>query len=130
MNRSEKREQAFSLLFEKEFFKDMPFDEIEEIFSENIAPLSEYAKELFEGTVAHADELDEIISVYSKDWKIQRIPKVNLSILRLALYELIYEEDVPESVVINEAVELAKKYSGKDDSSYINGILGNYLRNK
>lgn len=130
MNRSEKREQAFSLLFEREFFKEMPLEEIEEVFSENIAPLTEYAKELFEGAVSHFDELDEIISQYSKDWKIHRIPKVNLSILRLALFEIIYEDDVPESVVINEAVELAKKYSGKEDSAYINGILGNYLRSK
>lgn len=130
MNRSEKREQAFSLLFEREFFKEMPLDEIEEVFSENIAPLTEYAKELFESTVARIDELDEVISSYSRDWKINRIPKVNLAILRLALFELIYEEGVPESVVVNEAVELAKKYSGKEDSAYINGILGSYLRNK
>lgn len=130
MNRSEMREQAFTLLFEREFFKDLPLTEIEEVFSENIAPLSEYAKEVFEGTVSHKEELDEIISTYSKDWKINRIPKVNLSILRLALYEIIYVENIPENVAINEAVELAKKYSGKEDSAYINGILGSYSRSK
>lgn len=130
MNRSEKREQAFSLLFEREFFKDMPLEKIEEVYSDNIAPLTEYAKELFESTASHVEEIDAIIAEYSKDWKINRIPKVNLSILRLALFEMIYEDDVPESVAINEAVELAKKYSGKEDSAYINGILGNYSRNK
>lgn len=130
MNRSEMREQALVLLFEKEFFRDMPVEEIEEIYSENVAPLSEYGKEAFENTLSHMDELDEIIAKYSTSRRINRIPKINLSILRLALYEMIYSDGVPAGVAVNEAVELAKKYSGKDDYSFINGILGSYIRNK
>ena len=130
MNRSEMREQAFVLLFEKEFFKDKPVEEIEEIYSENMAALSDYAKESFENTVLHKAEFDEIIEKYSNGWKLNRIPKVNLSILRLALYEIIYVDGVPENVAINEAVELAKKYSGKEDFAFINGILGSYSRSK
>ncbi len=126
MNRTEMREQAFVLLFEKEFFKDKPAHEIEEIYSENMAALSDYAKEVFE----NKDEFDEIIERYSNGWKLNRIPKVNLSILRLALYEIIYVDGVPENVAINEAVELAKKYSGKEDFAFINGILGSYSRSK
>ena len=130
MNRSEMREQALVLLFEKEFFQDMPVEEIEEIYSENVAPLSEYGKEAFESTLSHRDELDEIIAKYSTSRRINRIPKINLSILRLALYEIIYSNGVPAGVAVNEAVELAKKYSGKDDYSFINGILGSYIRSK
>ena len=130
MNRSEMREQALVLLFEKEFFQDMPAEEIEEIYSENVAPLSEYGKEVFESTLAHKDELDEIIAKFSTSRKINRIPKINISILRLALYEMIYSDGVPAGVAVNEAVELAKKYSGKDDYSFINGILGSYIRSK
>ena len=130
MNRSEMREQALVLLFEKEFFQDMPAGEIEEIYSENVAPLSEYGKEVFESTLAHKDELDEIIAKFSTSRKINRIPKINISILRLALYEMIYSDGVPAGVAVNEAVELAKKYSGKDDYSFINGILGSYIRSK
>lgn len=130
MNRSEMREQALVLLFEKEFFRDMPAGKIEEIYSENVAPLSEYGKEAFENTLSHMDELDEIIAKYSTSRRINRIPKINLSILRLALYEMIYSDGVPAGVAVNEAVELAKKYSGKDDYSFINGILGSYIRNK
>ena len=130
MNRSRMREQAFILLFEKEFFKDKPVDEIEKIYSENVAELSDYGRELFESTVLHFAEFDEIIDRYSKGWKLNRIPKVNLSILRLALCEMIYSESVPENVAVNEAVELAKKYSGKEDSAFINGILGTYSRSK
>ena len=128
MNRSEMREQAFLLLFEKEFFKDLSCEDIEEIFDENVAPISEYGKSAFENTVLHTAELDDIITKYLKGWKLQRLPKVNLSILRLALYEIIYEENVPSSASVNEAVELAKKYSGKDDGSFVNGVHRSYLR--
>lgn len=128
MNRSEMREQAFLLLFEKEFFKDLSCEDIVEIFDENVAPISEYGKSAFENTVIHTAEIDDIITKYLKGWKLQRLPKVNLSILRLALYEIIYEENVPSSASVNEAVELAKKYSGKDDGSFVNGVLRSYLR--
>lgn len=130
MNRSEMREQAFVLLYESEFFKDKPVSELEEIYSENIAELSDYARVLFEGTSAMKEKLDEIIESYLKGWKLYRISKVNLAILRLAVYEMDYVEEVPENVAINEAVELAKKYSGKDDSAFVNGILGSYSRSK
>lgn len=128
MNRSEMREQAFILLYEKEFFKDKPCEEIEEVFAENISELSEYAKETFENVCERREELDEIISSYLSGWKIGRLPKVNASILRLAIYEIKYSESVPSGVAVNEAVELAKKYSGADDYTFINGVLGSYLR--
>lgn len=128
MNRSEMREQAFVLLFEKEFFSELTCNDIEEIYSENFSELSEYAKKAFEETSARIDELDELIKKYLKGWKLERIPKVNISILRLALYEIIYEDGVPGKVAVNEAVELAKKYSGEDDYMFINGVLGSYLR--
>ncbi len=130
MNRSEMREQAFVLIYESEFFKDKPLDELEEIYSENIAPLSAYGKELFNGTVSLKNDIDAKIEPLLKGWKINRISKVNLSILRLAIFELDNMNDVPENVVINEAVELAKKYSGKEDSAFVNGILGSYSRSK
>lgn len=128
MNRSEMREQAFILLYEKEFFTDKPCEEIEEVFAENISELSEYAKETFENVCERREELDEIISSYLSGWKISRLPKVNASILRLAIYEIKYAESVPSGVAVNEAVELAKKYSGADDYTFINGVLGSYLR--
>ena len=128
MNRSEMREQAFILLYEKEFFTDKPCEEIEEVFAENISELSEYAKETFENVCERREELDEIISSYLSGWKIGRLPKVNASILRLAIYEIKYAESVPSGVAVNEAVELAKKYSGTDDYTFITGVLGSYLR--
>lgn len=128
MKRSEMREQAFMLLFEKEFFKELSCEEIEEIFDENVEPLSEYAKNAFRNTVSNSEAIDGYIVKYLKGWKLSRLPKVNLAVLRLAFYEIIFEDSVPSAVAVNEAVELAKKYSGEDDYSFVNGVLRSYLR--
>ena len=74
--------------------------------------------------------IDQSIERYLKEWKINRLPKVTLGILRLAVGEIDYMDDIPDSVAINEAVELAKKYGGDDDSSYVNGVLGAYVKGK
>lgn len=130
MNRSQMREQAFLLLFEKEFFKELPCSDVEEIFDENVQPLSEYAKTAFENTVLHTEEIDGNIEKYLKGWKIARLAKVNLAVLRIAFYEILFEDTVPSGVAVNEAVELAKKYAGSEDPSFINGVLRSYLRDK
>ncbi|MFR5877038.1 MAG: transcription antitermination factor NusB [Eubacterium sp.] len=129
MNRIQQREQAFFLIFQNQFKANLEEDSVS-LYSENVEEVGEYAKELYDGVTKSTDEIDEIISSYSNGWKLSRIPKVNLSILRLAVYEMKYVESVPDSVAINEAVELAKKYSGKEDASFINGILGSFSRSR
>ena len=124
MNRTEQREQAFCLVFQSLFNND----ETLAIYEENVAAVGDFARELFEGVSSREQELDDIINKYSKGWKATRLPKVNLAILRLAIYEIKYLDDVPNSVAINEAVELAKKYSGEGDYSFINGILGSVAK--
>lgn len=79
---------------------------------------------MFVGVKGSINELDEIINKYSKSWKAARLPKVTLAILYVALYEMKNVEDVADSIAINEAVELAKKYASSNDASYINGVLG------
>lgn len=74
------------------------------------------------------EEIDEIISKNSKSWKLERIAKVDLAILRLALFEILYMDEIPQKVTINEAVELAKKYSAEKSYQFVNGLLGGYLR--
>ena len=118
--RSEEREQAFCLLFQSLFNTDENF----EIYEENIDSVGDYARSIALGVEEKKDNLDGLIEKYSKGWKVKRLPKVNLAILRLAAYEILFVDDVPESVAINEAVELAKKYSGESDYSFINGVLG------
>ena len=117
--RSEEREQAFCLLFQSLFNTDENF----EIYEENIESVGDYARSIALGVEEKKDNLDGLIEKYSKGWKVKRLPKVNLAILRLAAYEILFVDDVPESVAINEAVELAKKYSGESDYSFINGVL-------
>lgn len=124
MNRTEQREQAFCLVFQSLFNND----ETLAIYEENVAAVGDFARELFDGVSSKEQELDDVINKYSKGWKANRLPKVNLAILRLAIYEIKYLDDVPNSVAINEAVELAKKYSGEGDYSFINGILGSVAK--
>lgn len=124
--RSEEREQAFCLLFQSLFNTDENF----EIYEENIESVGDYARSIALGVEEKKDNLDELIEKYSKGWKVKRLPKVNLAILRLAAYEILFVDDVPESVAINEAVELAKKYSGESDYSFINGVLGALVKSE
>lgn len=129
MNRIQQREQAFFLIFQNQFKLGIEEEDNSiELYSENVEQVGDYAIELYHGVLENQAEIDEIISSFSNGWKINRIPKVNLSILRLAIYEMKFVESVPNSVAINEAVELCKKYSGKEDSSFVNGILGSYSR--
>ena len=129
MNRIKQREQEFFLIFQNHFNAQKDEDAIA-LYNENVELIGDYAEMLYDGVVEKNQELEDLISEFSTGWKINRIAKVNLSILKLALYEIIYVDDVPDSVAVNEAVELAKKYSGKEDSAFINGVLGAYIRSK
>ena len=88
----------------------------------------EYIKTIVKGTISCKDELDGYIEKYSKGWKLTRISRIALSILRTALYEVLYIDDVPDSVAINEAVELSKGYEEQETVAFINGILGSFMR--
>ena len=89
-----------------------------------------YISRILDGVLSHVAELDEKISAASVNWSLERIAKVDLTILRLATYEILYEDDVPGSVAINEAVELANRYSEPSSGRFINGVLGTILRDK
>ena len=124
MTRREAREQAFMLVFEKSF-SDAPISDIIEHASEGRdLAVDEFSYSLTCPVVNKADELDAIISENLKNWKIERLSRVVKAILRIAVYEMMYLDDVPVSVSINEAVEIAKKYATQDDASFINGVLG------
>ena len=129
MKRSEMREQAFLLCFES-LFSDTDAKDIIDLYNENFEEVCTYAVDIFNGIKADTDSLDGIINTYSKSWKASRLPKTTLAILYVAIYEILNVESVPDSVAINEAVELAKKYSGTEDASYINGVLGGFARSR
>lgn len=123
MNRRQAREEAFILIFEKQFNSA----EVEEILllAKEVRDLEpdEYINTVFKGVYDKLELIDGIISENAIGWKIGRISKVSLCILRLAIFEIKFMDDIPVSVSINEAVELAKKYATKEDASFINGIL-------
>ncbi len=128
MTRRESRELAFVLLFEKSF-SDSTLDEILENAGEAREIVRDpFALSLAEGTVQHTEEIDEAISSFSHKWSKDRLSRVALAILRLAIYEMRWESTIPVSVSINEAVELAKRYGGEADASFINGVLGGVAR--
>ena len=125
MTRKEAREQAFIIIFEKEFNNEYSLDEIIDAAAESdLFVTDDFARQLAEKTLAEMDMLDEKITSNLKGgWKLGRISKVSLAILRLAVCEMINFSDIPVSVSINEAVELAKKYAAEEDFSFVNGLL-------
>lgn len=125
MNRSKEREQAFLLLFMKNFNPELSIDEIYDVAveSEFMQP-SDFTKKLGTLTVEKIGDIDAKISEFSVGWTIDRITKVSLSILRIAVCEMLFMDDIPVGVSINEAVELAKNYASAEDGQFINGVLG------
>lgn len=127
LSRPEIREGAFLELYQMLFGATL--EEIDELNAEAFdMNKNEQTDEIVKGVLEHDSELLEIISKYSKTRSVARIAKVNLIILKIAVYEMKYCERVPNAAAINEAVELAKKYSLKTDSGFINGILNSYMR--
>ena len=124
MSRKESRETAFQILFARELNSDdMTFTAYELADEINLAD-DDFVDTIVTNTVDHLEEIDKIIADNLKNWKIDRIPKTSLAILRISCAQLLYMcDDIPQKVVINEAVELAKKYGADDDYSFVNGIL-------
>ncbi len=128
MQKRENRETAFLLIYEQMSRTDTP-EEIAAIAKEiEDIKLTAAAEKLFFHVVEKQEELDRIISNYSNKRTVSRIPKVNTAILRLALYEALYQEKVPINVAISEAVILANKYADDADAAFINGVLGAFSR--
>lgn len=124
LTRREEREQAFILLFEKSFNPEMEIQELYETAIENeIICESEFSKNLAVKVTENVEAIDAVIEKYSVKWKMSRISKVALAVMRLAICEIKYFDDIPVGVSINEAVEICKKYAAKDDYSFVNGIL-------
>ena len=129
MSRRKSREQAFALLFEKSF-NDLPVMDLAEGAQDAREFIIEpFALALAQGAEEKLAELDALIESNSHKWSHNRISRVALAVLRLAIYEMRFNhEKTPDSIAINEAVELAKRYGGEEDSSFVNGILGSISR--
>ncbi len=128
MKRRELREHIFELLFRIEFNSSEEMPEQMQLFFDGLDELGEqdqsYMEEKYGRIVEKLPELDRRIEETAKSWRISRMGKVDLTILRLAVYEMEFDDDVPVGVAINEAVELSKKFGGDDSPAFVNGILG------
>lgn len=128
MGRHEQRQQALDFVFESLFRDDSTEDAFDDALAARDIQVGEYAEKLIVGVRDHVDELDGLIEANLKGWKKNRISRISLTILRIAVFELLYSEDVPASVSINEAVELAKSYATAEDGSFVNGVLGSIAK--
>ncbi|MDR1620339.1 MAG: transcription antitermination factor NusB [Clostridiales bacterium] len=127
MSRKIAREIALKLLFSDMMGGENDYTSAAEQSGIQSGPSREdlkFSQEIIVGVRAHTASMDEIIARHAIGWSLDRMPKLDLCILRIALYEMLYRADIPQSVSINEAVELAKRYSGDKSPSFINGILG------
>ena len=141
MSRRLAREFAIQFLYSTDFNRNENTDEMLEDFYEIKKEQGKdgqqdsmkeadmkFAEEIIKGTIGKLQEIDQFIQNNTTGWTKERIAKVDLAILRLALYEILFRDDIPDSVSINEAIELAKKYSTDESGSFVNGVLGKIKR--
>lgn len=125
MTRKEAREAGFIIVFEHEFQK-LDADSLLELYynyREEVEGQKEYLENLVRTTLLHLPEIDEKIEQNTRGWSLSRLSKVSLATLRVGICELLYNEEIPAGIAINEAVQLAKDYEGEKASSFVNGVL-------
>lgn len=132
MNRRKSREIAMKLLYEISIHKEDYITTIENFKEHTDTDLQdvdmEYITRVLKGVEENGSSIDQEIEKYLVNWKLYRVSKINLSILRICTYEMIYEKDIPHKVSVNEAIELAKKYSEENAPAFINGVLSNMIK--
>lgn len=130
MNRRLGREIALKVLYQRDIAGGEPLQALSYISDEEgvSGQAREFARELIEGTLAQQKEIDHYIASYARDWRLERMAPIDRNILRLAIFEILCRPDIPNSVSVNEAVEMAKVFGGEETSRFINGILGQIIK--
>ncbi len=125
MSRRIAREKALQALFQIDLAKSEIIDAVEYVIEDSKLSIEakRFARELVYGTVEHREECDRYISKYAKEWQLDRLVNVDRNILRLAIFEIMYRDEIPFKVSINEAIELAKIFSGEQSGKFVNGLL-------
>ena len=133
MSRKKARDNAFKCIYELEFIKDKSLDDIlSNCYEENNNSEEEkqYIQIILNGVKENIEKIDSIILSKLKNWSLDRIAKIDLAILRLAIYEILYVDSIPDKVSANEAVELAKTYGNNDSKSFVNGVIAKVIEDK
>lgn len=126
--RSKARKRALDLLFEADLRGSDALTTTAERLADAQPPVPDYAVALVEGVVAHRERIDELIEAYAEGWTLTRMPGVDRNVLRIAVFELMWQPDVPDAVAVDEAVELAKALSTDESPRFVNGVLGRIMR--
>jgi N utilization substance protein B len=128
--RSKARKRALDVLYESDVRSVDPLTTLAERVRLAEPPVNDYTIELVEGVQAHRSRIDAILAEYAEGWTVERMPDVDRAVLRLGVYELLWRDEVPDAVAIDEAVELAKSLSTDESPRFVNGVLGRVLRDK
>jgi N utilization substance protein B len=128
--RTKARKRALDVLFASELRGEDPGQALDRAIAEGDAPTNDYTVTLVRGVVEHAARIDELLATYSEAWTLDRMPAVDRNVLRLGVYELLYEPDVPDGVAVSEAMALVRELSTDESPPFVNGVLGKIQRNK
>jgi N utilization substance protein B len=128
--RSKARKRAVDVLYEADQRGADPIATLRERLAQSDPPVPEYAVTLVEGVVANQARIDELLETYAQDWTIDRFPAVDLAVLRLGVYELLWCDEVPDAVAVSEAVDLAASLSTDESPAFVNGLLARLLELK
>jgi N utilization substance protein B len=126
--RTKARKRAVDVLYEADVRSSDPLAVLRDRIADGNPPVPEHAVRLVEGAVEQRTRIDQLIEQHASGWSLDRLPDVDRAILRMAVYELLWVDDVPDAVVIDEAVELAKALSTDDSPAYVNGVLGGIVK--
>ncbi|MQA34184.1 transcription antitermination factor NusB [Modestobacter roseus] len=126
--RSKARKRAVDVLYEADLRSSDPLQVLRDRVGDDSPPVPDHAVRLVEGVVEQQARIDELIERHAQGWSLDRLPDVDRAILRMATYELLWVDDVPDAVVIDEAVTLAKALSTDDSPAYVNGVLGGIVK--
>jgi N utilization substance protein B len=128
--RTKARKRALDILFECDTRDVMPLELLDERVAMADPPVNEYTSVLVRGVAEHILRIDDLLATYAQGWTLDRMPMVDRNVLRLGVYEVLYVDDVPDAVAVSEAMSLVRDLSTDESPSFVNGVLGNIVRNK
>ena len=128
--RTKARKRALDVLFASELRSESPVEALERAIADGEGPTNAYTATLVRGVVEHQARIDELLASYSEGWTLERMPAVDRNVLRLGVFEVLYADDVPDAVAVTEAMALVRELSTDESPVFVNGVLGNIVRNK
>ncbi len=128
--RSKARKRALDLLYSSEMRGESPIEALDRLEAAGEGPTNPHTAFLVRGVVEHQARIDELLTSYSQGWALNRMPAVDRNVLRIGVFELVYVDDVPDEVAVDEAVGLVKELSTDDSPGFVNGVLGTMLKDK